>query len=460
MRAAARIPWGRTALVVQALVGLAFLGFLLQLKGYVPGPGYEYELAVRSPLGLNGDFEHPVTLRGVSVGKVTGVRHESGHAVAEFVVRDPTAAELLRSDASATIAYRSAFANLAVDIDPGRASTHLVEGERIPEQQSSGPVAPDQVVRTLDTGTRAQLAVLLGELRLGTEETTTPLRRALVELGRASEPAAGVADALADRRNLLSRLVSELDQVYTSLGWRRDALTAAVQAGGRTLAVTGRRDAELATALRRLPSTLRALDGALAEVEVLASPLEPALVRLRPAARALRPALVALREAVPEARGLVRDIEPLVPEARRPLARLTRTSEALGPASAGLTPSARDLRRLLAPVAARRAGFIPLSENLSGALSTNDRNGPLLRSIQFFEPFDPAAFGAPGARGERLARLRSRVAGVLLDRCAQGDTQACLLPALVPGLGAGPVGASAPPRLRSPSELGEGVARR
>src|SRR5829696_1345912 len=170
------------------------------------------------------------------------------------------------------------------------------EGERIPEQQSSGPVAPDQVVRTLDTDTRAQLAVLLGELRLGTEETTTPLRRALVELGRASEPAAGVADALADRRNLLSRLVSELDQVYTSLGWRRDALTAAVQAGGRTLAVTGRRDAELATALRRLPSTLRALDGALAEVEVLASPLEPALVRLRPAARALRPALVALRE--------------------------------------------------------------------------------------------------------------------------------------------------------------------
>jgi len=453
MSTTTRVPWGRTALAVQALVAIAFLAFLLQLKGYLPGPGYEYELAVRSPLGLKGDNEHPVTLRGVAVGKITEVRPEGGQAVAEFVLRDPTAAELLRSDASATIAYRSAFANLAVDIDPGRARTPLEEGDRIAERQVSGPVAPDQVVQTLDTDTRAQLAVLLGELRLGTEGTTTPLRRALVELGRASEPAAGVADALADRRRLLSRLVAELDRVYTSLGWRREALTAVVEAGGRTLAATGNRDAELAAAIRRLPPALRALDGALAEVEQLARPLEPALVRLRPAARSLRPALVALRATVPEARALLRDLKPLVPEARGPLARLRRASEALGPASASLTPSARDLRRLLGPVAERRAGFVPLGENLSGALSTNDRNGPLLRSVQFFEPFDPASFGAPGARGERLTRLRSRVVGVLLDRCAQGDAQACLLPALVPGLGAGPVGASEPPRLRLPDDL-------
>jgi hypothetical protein len=115
---------------------------------------------------------------------------------------------------------------------------------------------------------------------------------------------------------------------------------------------------------------------------------------------------------------------------------------------------------VLEPVARERHGLRPLGENASGALSTNDRNGPLLRSVQFFEPFDPGAFGVPGARGARLARLRSQVSGALLERCRAGDADACLVPVLTPGLGAGPVGAARPLRLEPPIRLGIGAGKR
>ena len=458
MKRAGRIPLGRTALVVQALAALGFLGFLLQSQGYLAPRTYEYEIAFSSALALKDDAEHPVTVRGLDVGKVEAVRYEDGRAIASIALRDSTASELLRADARAILSYRSAFANLAIDLDPGGAREPLREGARIPASQSAGPVAPDEVLRTLDADTRAYLAILLGELRIGVEDRTTPLRAALSELGRASDPSARVAEALADRRRLLTRLVGQLEIVFNALGDRRDRLAEAIRGGEATLSVTGRREQELADSLRRLPRTLAALDGALRETEALGRPLEPALARLRPVARRLPLSLRAVRDVVPEARALLDDLAPIVPEAQGPVARLRRAAEELGPATRSATPSVRDLPRLLEPIAREREGFRPLGENFSGAFSVNDRNGPMLRTIQLFEPFDPAAFGAPGARGRRLAGLREQVTGALLELCRRGDAQACLVPALTPGLGAEPAGATALPRL-VPLERARGSAR-
>ena len=79
-------------------------------------------------------------------------------------------------------------------------------------------------------------------------------------------------------------------------------------------------------------------------------------------------------------------------------------------------------------------GIGQLGERFSGVLSTDDANGPVLRGLGTFEPFNPADFGAPGATGARKAALASQAATALTLSCTRGSLVACLARYLVPGL--------------------------
>ena len=80
-------------------------------------------------------------------------------------------------------------------------------------------------------------------------------------------------------------------------------------------------------------------------------------------------------------------------------------------------------------------GIGVLGDRFSGVFSTNDVNGPILRGLGFFEPFDPENVGFPAsASGATLERARADAIEALTRVCLRSNQVACLARYLVPGL--------------------------
>ncbi|MCW3013572.1 MAG: hypothetical protein JWO02_664, partial [Solirubrobacterales bacterium] len=116
------------------------------------------------------------------------------------------------------------------------------------------------------------------------------------------------------------------------------------------------------------------------------------------------------------------------------LARLRSTLRRLGPTAEQLKTPVAQLQPIVKAIDDRKDGIGLLGERFSGVLSTNDANGAILRGLGFFEAFNPANFGAAGATGARLARVKTDVVRALVATCRQDNPVACLVRYLVPGL--------------------------
>lgn len=430
------LPIGRLLIVVQALMAIAFLALIFRgdhVRLPFSGGREAVEVVFADAAGIRSENANPVLIAGVRVGEVEDVAYSDGQAVVTLGV-DDDARDRLRADASAEIVPRSALNDLTVELSPGTAEQPLEDNRVIPSDRSVAPVALDRVLETLDADTRSQIQILLGELSIGLRDRSTPLRHALGRLGPAVEHTERVASALASRRRLLTQLVGDIDTIFTTLGERGNRLAEAVSAGRATLDVTAARDRELSAVVASLPSTLTTLQAAMAEVRRLEGPLVPALADLEPAAERLPAATDALRAFVPDGDRLVEALGSLVERGRRPAAGARRALTALGPAAVGLEPSLRDLRPVLGDVDKNKDGIGLLGERFSGVFSTADANGPILRGLGFFEPFNPANFGMPGATGARLRALKLDVVRALTKVCREQNEAACLARYLVPGL--------------------------
>ncbi|MFL5846047.1 MAG: MlaD family protein [Solirubrobacteraceae bacterium] len=433
-----RVPFGRTAIVLQVAAALLFLGVMGQRMGIgLPFGGddtWTIEVAFADAGGLHDGSRAAVTVAGVPAGEVRHVEYRNGAAVATLEL-DEDARGVLRSDAQATITPRSALQDLTVDLTPGsRGRPALASGGRIAAARAHGPVTLDRVVAALDTDTRAQVQILLGELATGLKHRPGALRDAVARLRGTVDPAAAVTRALARRRTLLTRLSGELATTFSALGSQDRALAGAIDGGRRTLDVTAAHEAAVADTVDALPGALDNLDGALEQVRALSRPLQPALTGLLPAARALPGALDAVTAATPQLRALVADAGALVDDGGAGLRDARGALETLGPAAQRLTPPLRKLTPIVSAIDAKRDGIGLLGERFQGVLSTNDANGPILRGLGFFEPFNPANMGFPGATGARLANIKLEAIKALAGVCLDDNPLACVARYLIPGL--------------------------
>lgn len=425
--------------LLQAGLALAFLVALLHAEGVrLPlggGGRWTVQVALADAGGLHDGSRAPVTVAGVPEGKVERVAYDParGRAVATLEL-EPSAAGVLRRDASATVVPRSALEDLTLELAPGRAAQPLRDGDWIEAAHTAGPVALDRLVGVLDADTRAQAQVLLGQLAIGLRGRSGALTDAVRRLARVLDPAAQVTAALASRHTQLTRLVDDLAQITGTLAVHDRALGDGLRFGRRTLEVVGGREGPVRDTIAELRPTLASLRGALGATRALAAPLEPALARLRPTARALPATLDALRGTVPEGRTLISTLSALRRDGSTGLAAAAGAARALPRLTGSLTSAARDGETTLRAVDANRDGIGLLGERFSGVLSTSDANGVILRGLGFFENFNPEDFGEAGASGARLAKLKTEAVTALVRTCRQDNQLACLARFLVPGL--------------------------
>ncbi len=429
---------GRVAVLAQAVAAIAFVIVLLDAEGvrlpFTGGGDWTLEAVFSDVGGIHSGERTPVLVAGVPVGEVTGVKLDHGRA--DVTMRLSSSARgAIRGDATATIEPRSALQDLTVDISAGSAaSPALRPGSRIAAARTAPTTTLDQVVSVMDTDTRAQLSILLDQLARGIGGRGGQLQATVGALHAVLDPARQVAAALARRRVELSELVGSLSRLSATAAQHDASLAEAVSAAAKTLGVSSSREAAVSNSVRSLPSTATGLDRALQGVRSLATPLVPTLAALAPTAAALPHALGSVRGVVPAARTLLSAADVFSRGGAGGLHAAAGVLGSLKATASVLTPAISRIEPIVSAVNNRRQGIGLLGERFSGVLSTNDANGPILRGLGSFEPFNPANFGFPSASSAQKAQLATQAVTALTLTCLHGQFVACLVRYLVPGL--------------------------
>jgi phospholipid/cholesterol/gamma-HCH transport system substrate-binding protein len=155
----------------------------------------------------------PVKIAGVTVGKVTGIRVESGQALVSFRVDDDHAA--IPSDTRASVRWRNLIGQRFLYLDPGDASTLIEPGDTITDTDSVADLGAlfnslGPIVGAVD---ESQVNEFL-------ETITAALEGNADRLGAALEDLATVSSGLASRDEAIGRLVENLNTVAGTIAAR------------------------------------------------------------------------------------------------------------------------------------------------------------------------------------------------------------------------------------------------
>lgn len=428
----------RAAVISQALAAIALVAFLLHHDGvrlpFLSKGDWHVQVAFRDASGLSSSLRAPVLVAGVQEGRVESVSYQHGLALAKLRL-NRSARGVLRSDAVATIEPRSALEDLTVNLTPGSPSAPALQpGGRIAPGSAVATVPLDRVVDVLDADTRSQVAILLDQLASGLRGQAGPLRSAVAQLGPLLDSAGQVTGELNHRRKLLSELVDSVNTIASTAGRHQAALAEALKAGRTTLDVTAAHDSALSSTVNQLPATLASLNSAMTRARAVAAPLQPALTRLELAARTLPGALASVRAAAPQFTEVANEMSALEHDGSTSIADLGKIAPLLAPTASALRQPVSTLAPIVQAVNANRDGIGLLGERFSGVLSTNDANGPILRGLGSFEPFNPADVGEPNASPTQRAVLATKAVKALTNECLHDNPLACLARYLVPGL--------------------------
>jgi phospholipid/cholesterol/gamma-HCH transport system substrate-binding protein len=296
---------------------------------------------------------------------------------------------------------------------------NLGDGAVIPSTQTDQPVEIDKVLSTLDPATRAELRSVLGSLDSSSRGLAGAFRSALHHSAGAFAAVASDLGQVTQDGAALRTLVSQSKVVLGALATNRTALARTVEQLSGLSATTGKREAELASTVTRLPAGLRSVRGALGtlraalpQLDTFVKVAQPATEQLVPTLEQLEPTLMVARPVLLQARDLLQRSPPQL-RALRPLL------GAAGPfldnltAVLGTSQVMLDLVRVYTP---ELAGALA---NWSSMAGTYDAAGHVLRILATAAPppniARPLDSIAPGFLPSPYTRAPGSLAGTPWD---------------------------------------------
>jgi len=318
----------------------------------------------------------PVRIAGVEVGKVAKVEAGEGNTSVITLALDEKA---LPIHADATLKVRPRIfleGNFFVDLKPGSPhAEELDEGDTIPLSQTAVPVQLDQVLSSLEKGTRDNLKLFVRGLAEGfDEEGAASLRKAWEYSDGAFTGAAQTSEAVrGEEEDDLPELVDAGGVVADALT-RRERLAELIEGLNRTTRALASRRAELSASIPALDELLVAADPALDALNRSFAPTRELIGDLRPGVRAAPETLDLALPVLDQTRAL---IEP---------GELPALLDQLDPALrslAGLEPDLEELFGDLTPVTeCVRVNALPtlMKEVDDGELSTGE---PVYRELLY-----------------------------------------------------------------------------
>ncbi len=276
-----------------------------------------------------------VRIAGVNVGIVASVSTEPGCHSAS---KDPTACQAadvtmnidnnglpIHDDATFAIRPRIFLeGNFFVDVSPGTPEAPVApNGHTFPIQQGVEPVQLDNVLTSLQAGTRANLQTLLQQYGKAVDESGASFNRSIPYWLPAYQYSALVShDALGIQPNDLSNYIASQGTVSGALDTHPLQLENLITYFNRTANAFARENVALRNTIIQLPRTLsaaipafNALNAAFPPLRRLARTLIPGVKSTGPTVDASLPFITQLRLLVQpsELRGLTADLRPTIP---------------------------------------------------------------------------------------------------------------------------------------------------
>ncbi|MFA4929376.1 MAG: MlaD family protein [Patulibacter sp.] len=394
------------ALLGLIIVGLAVGGYIfanqnVTAPSWMPILGktfFKMEARFTSASGVMPGQGQTVTISGINVGKVTGVRLDRGQAVVGFRLEEKY--RHVYPDATVLLRPKTPLKDMTVELNPGTkaAGDALPEGTVLDVSATQPDVNFDEFLATIDTETQAALQMLLGDAgqALG-KNGGKALARALRRFEPLSRNGKTAAELLAVREKKIKRLVTNVGKITGELGGENAQLTEFVESSASVLKRFAAQNDNVAETIALLPDTLDSTNEALAKAGDLSVTLDEGLT-------ALKPATSNLASSLEEIEPFSKKTTPVLKDQVRPFARDAQpTVRKLVPVSQKTAEALPDLRRITdvlnsffntmaydppgdGPNGQSYLFYLPWAgHNTNSAVSSQDGVGPLPRSTIVFD---------------------------------------------------------------------------
>ncbi len=328
-----------------------------------------------------------VVIAGITVGKITSVDLEDGHAVVGMDI-EPQYMELIHPDATLLLRPKTNLNDMTVEVDPGKAKGHLEDGANIPLSRTEPNVNFEGFLATLDADTRQYIQLLVAGGAQGIGGRGRQLSGAFRRLQPFAHYIADLNRAVAQRRLALSNVVHNFGLLSTELARNESEIERFVTSSKDALGNFANQQQSIQEALIEFPATLAALQSGLASSNRFSLAARPALIGLIPQAHALGPALEANARLFRQTTAPIRDqIRPFTRQIRPVLTHLKQGSSDFKKTVTGFGNSLGAFNAFFNELAYKPKGkesylfYLPwINHNVNATYNLVDSAGPVQRS--------------------------------------------------------------------------------
>ena len=385
-----------TMIVIAAAVGGYILAHQnLHLPGWVPVLGknwYTLKARFQTSQAVTPGQGQAVTVAGAKVGEVATVELKGGVATVTMRVT-PKYAHFYKN-ATMLMRPKTALEDMTIEVSPGTpGSGKLQSGEIVPVSQTAPNVDFDEFLAGLDTESRFYLQALLAGAGEGLNHNGRALSATLKRFLPTTRLGTEITHELQRRHQNIAQSIHNFRLLVEAIGGKNEQLAELVDASNAVFATFAKEDADFRRTLHLLPGALEKTGNELAKVTTASNALGSTLTKLQPFAKALAPAQKATRKlslaTTPiiknEIRPFAREILPVVNE-------LAPSTEKIAQAFPKLTVSFGVLDEFFNELAynpgPKKGGFLFFldwgNHDLNSVVSSADANGPLGRSLVYF----------------------------------------------------------------------------
>lgn len=351
--------------------------------------------------GVRPQAVEEVRIAGVSVGRITSAAvTPSGDARIGMEI-DPNQA--VYQNAQLILRTKSPLNVMYVELNPGTPSApRLASGGVIPITQTQRAVQPYELLDKLDPAAQSALTSLLDQAQVGLRGANSTLPVSLDATKQTMVTFKPVIDALVQRRQNLSALVSAFSTIATAVGHDGGRISSLTVSMDRTLQALASRDTQLQQTLQQLPGFTNSLQGSMKSVTALSNALNPTLDDLAKAAPKLPGAITSLTGSVGAIKNFVQGASPVIDLAGPIVANLRSFSGYANPAFVDLKQIASYVPRATALVAPWMGDLAAFTYQTSSAFSLYDANGGLGRANLNLDLTNPSGgLGNVGVKGHK-----------------------------------------------------------
>lgn len=315
-------------------VGLGVGAYLLSHQRipwphWVPGLGKEYfyvNAEFQNAAGVLPGQGNAVTVAGVKVGEIAGVKLKDGKAVLKL--RLDAEHGHVHPDATLLLRPKTGLKDMVAELDPGKRGAELKDGGMLGVGSTNPDVNLDEILAGLDLDTRDALVALVANagiaLKDGNGRNLAATFKRLEPLSRHAEQA---SHYVSQRRVKLRRLMGNLSLIAEELGDRDKDLRQFANSSAAVFRRFAAQNENLGETLDLLPSTLDRANDALVKLDELGTSMKTGFAALKPTNEALGPSLR-------QGRAFFKATTPVIEKSIRPFAREAQpTAKELIPAA-------------------------------------------------------------------------------------------------------------------------------